>query len=92
MRAVGSCATFSALRNYWAGLMAADGMKILGGHYNDNGQLGIGGNAATGVLLDGLDGDPATLDGPELAATTSCTPVASTRPAVRSGMSVRHHP
>ena len=57
----------SALRNYWAGLMAADGMKILGGHYNDNDQLGISGNAATGVLLDGLDGDPTTLDGPELA-------------------------
>jgi hypothetical protein len=57
----------SALRNYWAGLMAADNMKILGGHYNDNDQLGIGGNAATGVLLDGLDGDPTTMDGPELA-------------------------
>ena len=57
----------SAVRNGWAGLMAADGMKILGGHYNDNDQLGIGGNAATGVLLDGLDGDPATFDGPELA-------------------------
>ena len=57
----------SALRNGWAGLMAADGMKILGGHYNDNDQLGIGGNAATGVLLDGLDGDTATIDGPELA-------------------------
>jgi hypothetical protein len=57
----------SALRNYWAGLMAADGMKILGGHYNDNDQLGIGGNAATGLILDGLDGDPATVDGPELA-------------------------
>jgi hypothetical protein len=57
----------SALRNYWAGLNAADGMKILGGHYNDNDQLGIGGNAATGVLLDGLDSDLATFDGPELA-------------------------
>lgn len=57
----------SALRNGWAGLMAADGMQILGGHYNDNDQLGIGGNAATGVVLDGLDDDPATLDGPELA-------------------------
>jgi hypothetical protein len=57
----------SAVRNYWAGLMAADGMKILGGHYNDNDQLGIGGNAATGVVLDGLDGDSTTLDGPELA-------------------------
>jgi Right handed beta helix region len=57
----------SALRNGWAGLMAADGMQILGGHYNDNDQLGIGGNAATGVLLDGLDGDTATFDGPELA-------------------------
>jgi Right handed beta helix region len=57
----------SALHNGWAGLLVADGMKILGGHYNDNDQLGIGGNAATGILLDGLDGDPATFDGPELA-------------------------
>jgi hypothetical protein len=45
----------SALHNYWAGLMAADGMKILGGHYNDNDQMGIGGNAATGVVLDGAE-------------------------------------
>ena len=57
----------SALHNGWAGLLAADGMRILGGHYNDNDQLGIGGNAATGVLLDGLDGNPNTFDGPELA-------------------------
>jgi parallel beta-helix repeat protein len=57
----------SAQRNYWAGLMAADGMRILGGHFTDNDQLGISGNAATGVVLDGLDGDPATFDGPELA-------------------------
>jgi hypothetical protein len=42
-------------------------MRILGGHYNDNDQIGIGGNAATGIVLDGLDGDPATFDGPELA-------------------------
>ena len=57
----------SALHNYWAGLMGADGMKVLGGHYNDNDQLGIGGNASTGMVLDGLDGNPATFDGPELA-------------------------
>ena len=57
----------SALHNGWAGLLGADGMRILGGHYNDNDQLGIGGNAATGILLDGLDGDPNTFDGPELA-------------------------
>ena len=57
----------SALHNGWAGLLVADGMQILGGHYNDNDQLGIGGNAATGILLDGLDGDPTTFDGPELA-------------------------
>jgi parallel beta-helix repeat protein len=57
----------SALHNAWAGLLVADGMRILGGHYNDNDQLGIGGNAATGILLDGLDGDPGTFDGPELA-------------------------
>ncbi|MGY1831198.1 right-handed parallel beta-helix repeat-containing protein [Geodermatophilus sp. SYSU D01180] len=57
----------SALHNAWAGLLVADGMTILGGHYNDNDQLGIGGNAATGIVLDGLDEDPGTLDGPELA-------------------------
>jgi parallel beta-helix repeat protein len=57
----------SALHNGWAGLLVADGMHILGGHYNDNDQIGIGGNAATGVLLDGLDADPTTFDGPELA-------------------------
>jgi parallel beta-helix repeat protein len=57
----------SALRNAWAGLLVADGMRILGGHYNDNDQLGIGGNTATGILLDGLDADVTTMDGPELA-------------------------
>jgi parallel beta-helix repeat protein len=57
----------SALHNSWAGLLVADGMKILGGHYNDNDQMGIGGNAATGIVVDGLDDNPATLDGPELA-------------------------
>ena len=57
----------SALHNAWAGLLVADGMHILGGHYNDNDQLGIGGNEATGILLDGLDSDPNTVDGPELA-------------------------
>jgi parallel beta-helix repeat protein len=57
----------SALHNSWAGLLVADGMTILGGHYNDNDQLGIGGNAATGIVVDGLDDNPTTLDGPELA-------------------------
>jgi parallel beta-helix repeat protein len=57
----------SALHNAWAGLLVADGMRILGGHYNDNDQLGIGGNTATDIVLDGLDGDPNTMDGPELA-------------------------
>jgi parallel beta-helix repeat protein len=57
----------SALHNGWAGLLVADDMKILGGHYNDNDQLGIGGNEATGILVDGLDGDPTTIDGPEMA-------------------------
>ena len=57
----------SALHNAWAGLLGADGMRVLGGHYNDNDQLGIGGNAATGIVLDGLDSDPNTIDGPELA-------------------------
>jgi parallel beta-helix repeat protein len=57
----------SALHNAWAGLLVADGMHILGGHYNDNDQLGIGGNEATGIVLDGLDSDPNTIDGPELA-------------------------
>jgi hypothetical protein len=57
----------SSLHNAGAGLLVADGMRILGGHYNDNDQFGIAGNAATGILLDGLDGDPNTIDGPELA-------------------------
>jgi parallel beta-helix repeat protein len=57
----------SSLHNGWAGLLLADGMRILGGHFNDNDQLGIGGNEATGIVLDGLDDDPATFDGPELA-------------------------
>ncbi len=57
----------SAVHNSWAGLLVADGMRILGGHYNDNDQLGIGGNEATGIVLDGLDGDVTTMDGPELA-------------------------
>lgn len=61
----------TASRNHWAGLRAADDMRILGGHYNDNGQLGIGGNSATGIVLDGLDDDPATLDGPEMARNQS---------------------
>jgi parallel beta-helix repeat protein len=57
----------TAVRNYWAGLKAADNMRVLGGHYNDNDQLGIGTSSASGVVLDGLDGDPATFDGPEIA-------------------------
>jgi hypothetical protein len=57
----------SALHNGWAGLLVADGMHILGGHYNDNDQIGIGGNAATDIVLDGLDGDFNTFDGPEMA-------------------------
>jgi parallel beta-helix repeat protein len=57
----------SALHNEWAGLVASDGMRILGGHYNDNEQLGIGGNTTTGIVLDGLDSDPSTFDGPEMA-------------------------
>jgi nitrous oxidase accessory protein NosD len=57
----------SVLHNAWAGLLVADGMRILGGRYNDNDQLGIGGNAADGIVVDGLDEDPTTLDGPELA-------------------------
>jgi parallel beta-helix repeat protein len=57
----------SAVHNSWAGLLVADGMHILGGHYTDNDQIGIGGNSATDIVLDGLDGDPDTFDGPELA-------------------------
>ena len=49
----------SSLHNAGAGLLVADGMRILGGHYNDNDQFGIAGNAATGILLDGLDGEVA---------------------------------
>ena len=71
----------SALHNGWAGLVGADGMRILGGYYNDNDQLGIGGNAATGIVLDGLDADPNTFEGPSWPATTPPTAAASGRPA-----------
>ena len=71
----------SALHNGWAGLLAADGMWILGGHYNDNDQLGIGGNAATGILLDGLDPTPRRSTGPSWPATTPCTRTVSGRVA-----------
>jgi Right handed beta helix region len=56
-------------KNMYLGVNASDGMKILGGHYNYNEQMGIGGNDGhvIGVTLDGLDADPATYDGPELA-------------------------
>ena len=57
----------TAVQNSWAGLLASDDMKILGGHYNANDQMGIGGNATTGILVDGLDDDPVTMDGPEMA-------------------------
>jgi hypothetical protein len=40
----------SSLHSAGAGLLVADGMHILSGHHNDNDQLGIGGNAATGIL------------------------------------------
>ena len=43
----------SALHNSWAGLLVADGMRILGGHYNDNDQLGIGGNEPPGSSWTG---------------------------------------
>jgi hypothetical protein len=66
----------SAVRNYWAGLMAA---KILVGHSNDNDQLGIAGNTATGVLLDGLDGDPTTLEDWSWRVPTRCTRPANGR-------------
>jgi hypothetical protein len=56
-------------KNMYLGVNASDGMKILGGHYNYNEQMGIGGNDGhvIGVTLDGLDANPATYDGPELA-------------------------
>jgi len=57
----------TAKNNYWAGLMGADGMQVIGGHYTDNGQLGISGNSSEGMVLKGLDNDVNTFDGPELA-------------------------
>lgn len=58
-------------KNMYTGVNAATNMQILGGHYNENEQMGIGGSTDTfnisGVVLDGLDSNPATYDGPELA-------------------------
>jgi len=46
----------SALHNGYAGMLLADGMQVLGGHFNDNDQTGIGGNATSQpVLLDGVE-------------------------------------
>ena len=57
----------TAVQNSWAGLLASDDMKILGGHYNDNDQMVSAETRLTGILLDGLDDDPVTMDGPEMA-------------------------
>jgi parallel beta-helix repeat protein len=46
----------SALHNGYAGMLLTDGMQVLGGHYNDNDQTGIAGNATSEpVLLDGVE-------------------------------------
>ena len=59
----------SALHNGWAGLLVADGMRIFGGHYNDNDQLGIGGNAAPGSSWTGWTTIPPPSTGPSWPAT-----------------------
>jgi hypothetical protein len=71
----------SALHNSWAGLLVADGMRILGGHYNDNDQLGIGGNAATGSSWTGWTTIRRPSTGRSWPAITRSTPAATSRPA-----------
>ena len=72
----------SALHNGWAGLLVADGMRILGGHYNDNDQLGHR-RQRRHRDRPGRAGrrprPPST--GPSWPATTPCTRPAISRPA-----------
>ncbi len=43
-----------AIKNHGAGVMAGDGMKILGGNFSDNGQLGIHAHDTSGLYIDGI--------------------------------------
>lgn len=40
--------------NHGAGVAAGDGMRILGGEYSDNGQVGIHAYDTTGLVIDGV--------------------------------------
>lgn len=44
----------NAIKNHGAGVMAGDGMKIIGGNFSDNGQLGIHAHDTTGLYIDGI--------------------------------------
>jgi hypothetical protein len=61
----------STLRNYWAGLMAADNMKILGDHYNDNDQLDIGATQSPGCSSTAWTGTRPPWTGPSWPVTTT---------------------
>lgn len=43
-----------AIKNHGAGVMAGDGMKILGGNFSNNGQLGIHAHDTSGLYIDGI--------------------------------------
>ncbi|MFA7430669.1 MAG: Ig-like domain-containing protein, partial [Rhodospirillaceae bacterium] len=43
-----------AIKNHGAGVMAGDGMKILGGNFSHNGQLGIHAHDTSGLYIDGI--------------------------------------
>ncbi|KJS39242.1 MAG: hypothetical protein VR70_08575 [Rhodospirillaceae bacterium BRH_c57] len=43
-----------AVQNHGAGVMAGDGMKILGGNFSNNGQLGIHAHDTSGLYIDGI--------------------------------------
>lgn len=43
-----------AIKNHGAGVMAGDGMKIIGGNFSNNGQLGIHAHDTTGLYIDGI--------------------------------------
>lgn len=44
----------NATWNHAAGVMAGDGMKIIGGNFSNNGQLGIHAHDTTGLYIDGI--------------------------------------
>jgi hypothetical protein len=70
----------SALHNAWAGLLVADGMRILGGRYNDNDQLGSAAMRPPGSSWTGWTTIRRPSTGRSWPATTRSMPAATSRP------------